>query len=393
MKEYSLDLHVHLGASLRGAPVKITASPRLNIKGIINGGMQRKGLDAVGIVDAASPRVLEDLDLLIKWGQLKEQDGGGLVTPGGEVIFLGSEVEATEAEGVAHYLAFFPYLEQIRAFSNALSVHITNINLSSQKANLSGEQLSQLVSEHQGVFFPAHAFTPFKSVYGSCASSLQQLLPDFEGRIEMLELGLSADTELASRFLELGGITFLSNSDAHSPEKIGREYNLIRMRELNFKELLLACRGMGQRRVVANYGLDPRLGKYHRTFCHQCQRACSSHQPPVLFCPEDDKHSITLGVLDRISQLTGEEEGEPGENPSYYYQLPLEYIPGLGKKRIEKLIKAFGSELRVLREAQLEELVEVVGRNIAEKILLARQNRLQLEAGGGGHYGSVTKGQ
>ncbi len=85
-------------------------------------------------------------------------------------------------------------------------------------------------------------------------------------KIPAIELGLSADTEIADKLKELAKYTFLTNSDAHSLPKIGREYNIIELEEANFKEILLALQRKDGRSITANYGLDPKLGRYHRTF-------------------------------------------------------------------------------------------------------------------------------
>ena len=115
---------------------------------------------------------------------------------------------------------------------------------------------------------PAHAFTPHKSVYGNCVRRLPEMFSKSTlKKIPAIELGLSANTEIADRLKELAEYTFLTNSDAHSLPKIGREYNIIELEKANFKEVLLALQRKEGRKISANYGLDPKLGKYHRTFC------------------------------------------------------------------------------------------------------------------------------
>ncbi len=87
--------------------------------------------------------------------------------------------------------------------------------------------------------------------------------------IDAAELGLSCDTDMASRVAELDPYTFLTNSDAHSLGKIGREYNEMLLKEANFTEFSLALKGKDGRKITANYGLNPKLGKYYRTACDQ----------------------------------------------------------------------------------------------------------------------------
>lgn len=391
MKVYAVDLHVHIGSSLQGHPIKITASPRLTLSSLIQGGMAVKGLDMVGVVDAACPPVLDDLDYLLGRGLLEEMKEGGFLTRQGQVLIPGSEIEVMEEGKMAHFLAFFPDMERISAYSQKLSHTMKNSHLSSQRTRLNLGQLQELVTAYQGIFFPAHAFTPYKSLYGSFTCSLSQVLPDGGASIQQLELGLSADTFLASHLGELQGVTFLSNSDAHSLEKMGREFNLLQMERPTFLEMQKALYQEEGRKVVANVGLDPRLGKYHRTYCQTCQSSFPQLDPPLFKCPMGP-HPVVMGVLDQVQALADLEGPSLDGRPPYHYQLPLEFIPGLGEKGRERLYGVFGSEREILHHALEEDLKEVVGRALAREIIRAREGKLPLTSGGGGFYGGVFRG-
>jgi len=89
---------------------------------------------------------------------------------------------------------------------------------------------------------------------------------------------------MASQLGELDEKAFLSNSDAHSLSKMGREYNIFEMEEANYEEILKAFKGIDGRKIKANFGLDPKLGKYHRTYCLVCDSVIKE-DPPVLKCP------------------------------------------------------------------------------------------------------------
>lgn len=239
--------------------------------------------------------------------------------------------------------------------------------------------------------FPAHAFSPHKSIYGNCVRRLDDAFPeDILDSLLAIELGLSADTDLADTISELRQYTFLSNSDAHSLPKIGREYNVMLLESASFDETIKALARRDGRRVVANYGLDPKLGKYHRTYCPRCDRTFQKETPPVLRCPECNSASVVRGVLDRIADIRDYPAPDhPVHRPPYRYQIPLEFVPGVGSKSIDKLISRFGSEMAVLHTAREEELAEVVGRKAAQLIIEAREGTLPLVAGGGGHYGKA----
>lgn len=394
MKRFIADLHVHLGRNSKGKVVKVTASPSLTLGSIVEECATRKGVDLVGIVDCACPQVIQDLRRLIGDGVLAEQADGGLRHKDRVTLILGAEIETAEpGGGVAHYLAYFPYLKHIEEFSGIIARHITNPELSTQRATLSCKQLAALVAATGGVFVPAHAFTPHKSYYGNVAPRLSRVFGAAEAEaIVAVELGLSADTALADRITELEGKTFLTNSDAHSLAKIGREYSAVELERPTFKELMLALRRKNGRRVAANYGLDPRLGKYHRSFCDACNRMAQG-PPPVAACEACGRsdHNFVKGVLDRIHEIGDRPQpSHPDHRPPYHYQIPLQFVPGVGPRTLDLLIQRFGSEMAVLHDAGREELSQVVGWEVSGRIVLAREGRLTLQAGGGGKYGKVT---
>lgn len=392
MAQYYMDLHIHIGASKAGNPVKITASRNLTFENIITEVYQRKGLEIIGIIDCAAPPVLADIEQMINVGELSLLAGGGYSYQDQVTVFLGAEVESKEPlGGIGHYLAFFATFEQMSEFSSIMSQYITNISLSSQMTFLPAREILQIVDSLSGILIPAHVFTPHKSIYGNCAASLKEVFSDnLDLKIKTIELGLSADTEMADHFSELEWRTFLSNSDAHSLPKIGREYNLIAVESPDFTHvfnILAGDREFGK--IVANYGLDPRLGKYHRSFCENCQTTLVG-QPPQKICSHCGSEKVIFGVWDRIVEIKDRQFSiSPDNRPAYYFQIPLEKIPGIGKKTLDKLISAFGSEMKVLHQADLAQLKDIVSNQVAENIVLAREGRLSLLPGGGGNYGKV----
>lgn len=386
--EYFADLHIHIGQAKK-RPIKITASRKLTLGNIYDYCVNKKGIDIVGIVDCASPYVLEELSEHFKAKEIRSLSGGGYIYKDKLTIILGAEIETTEATGAAHSIAFFPYFEQMKEFSQAISEYITNITLSSQKARLCAKGLLKIVESLGGELIPAHVFTPFKSFYGNCCDRLSSAFEGELDKIAAVELGLSADTDFADTIGELSAKTFLSNSDAHSLEKIAREYNKMELELPDFKNIFSALRGSDNNFIIANYGLSPELGKYHRTFCPACNYI-ASEAPPVKKCPVCHNEAVTIGVLDRIAVIADYKTPvHPESRPLYHYQVPLEFIPGMGKKTIEKLLLNFGTEMNVIHDADIAQLTEVVGQQRAESIILAREGKLELKVGGGGFYGKV----
>jgi len=386
-----MDFHVHIGRSNSGAPVKITASRNLTFANIARECKYRKGIDIVGIVDCASPEVINDISQLMNSGEMRPLKGGGLIYQDQVTIILGAEIETKEKDGgSSHQIAYFPYFEDIKDFSKVLSSLLTNVNLSSQNCGISAQEAFKIIDQIGGILIPAHAFTPHKSIYGNCVRRLGEMFTRSTlKKIPAIELGLSADTEIADRLKELAQYTFLSNSDAHSLPKIGREYNIIELEEANFKEILLALQRKEGRKIIANYGLDPKLGKYHRTFCEICNYTTTS-KPPIYKCEKCGSDKVVKGVFDRIVEIGDYQQSfSPSHRPPYFHQVPLEFVPGVGKKTLEKLFSYYGTEMHILHKASYQEISQVVGFKIAQNIILARKGLLKLSPGGGGRYGKV----
>jgi uncharacterized protein (TIGR00375 family) len=372
--------------------VKVTASKELTFANIAAECTDCKGIAIAGIVDCASPRVIADIDRLIAHGELEELPDGGLRYRDAVTLIPGAEFETTELDrGQSHHVSYFATVAQLKDFSALLSQYVTNIDLSSQACRMPAADLLRICDSVGGTFVPAHSFTPHKSAYGSCTRRLERMFPGAAlDSIPAIELGLSADAELADRIGELHSKTLVTNSDAHSLPKIGREYNTIEMQGASFAEVAMALRREGGRRVTANYGLDPRLGKYHRTVCEDCEWKALT-EPPVLVCQVCGSVRVTVGVLDRIVQIQDRPQPQhPPHRPPYHYQVPLAFVPNVGPVTLNRLINQFGSEMAVLHEASADALRQTVGARIADLILLARSGELPLLPGGGGEYGKAV---
>ncbi|MFF2179270.1 endonuclease Q family protein [Lysinibacillus sp. NPDC058147] len=385
MQDFYADLHIHIGRTSSGRAVKITGSKTLTLARILETASTRKGLDIIGIIDCHSPEVLDDMAEMIKQGELKELEQGGLrfqettLIPGTEI-----EIYDHHCRGPIHVLAYFPTLLLMKAFSNWMSNHMKNIHLSSQRIYCDGRTLQQKVHELGGLFIPAHVFTPFKSLFGKGVH--RSLTEVFDPQlIDAIELGLSSDTEMVSNIRELQAYTFVSNSDAHSLGKIAREYQKLRLSDANFTEFKMALHEQQGRAVIANYGLNPLLGKYHQTVCAKCGELLDNS---ATICTNCQSTQIIKGVATRIKELS-EQITDKRVRPPYIHQVPLDFIPGLGPKMMERLVQAFGTEMNILHRVTLEQLEQLVPYKIAKMIDLARTGQLAIEVGGGGIYGKI----
>lgn len=383
---YNVDLHVHIGRTKSGKPVKITASPSLTVENIFEKCIE-KGIDIVGIVDCAVPEILDELEDLVKNDVLKQLDGGGLIYKNKIVLQLVSEVEVGgELMGSPHLLCFLKDIKSMRVFSSILANHISNINISTQKCRLNSVEILKIVKDLDGFVVPAHVFTPYKSFYGSTTDRLSRIFKEHYDDIFAVELGLSSDTYLGDMISELSDKVFLSNSDAHSLQKIGREFNVFDLSCPNFESIKMMLKSRSG--ITRNYGLNPALGKYHRTFCLDCNNI-SQLNPPVHKCMHCGSKNVVLGVLDRIYEIKDQKTIHPSFRPKYIYQIPLEFIPGIGPKTMKKLLNEVGSEIYVLHEATFDQLSGCIGEKLAENIIDARHGNVKIKAGGGGKYGKI----
>lgn len=394
MIEVFADLHVHIGRSENNHPIKITAAKSLNFANIAKECNERKGIDIVGVIDCASPYVIEDIEKFLKTGEAFEIKDGGIIYKDKVCIILGSEIETSEIGldghcGSAHNLCYFPHLNDIKQFSKEMSNHIKNITLSSQRADISAYELIDIVKKYNGILIPAHCFTPHKSFYGNCTDRLEKIFKEKYKDVFAIELGLSSDTFLADTISELENKTFLTNSDAHSLPKIAREYNKILLEDISFKELLKALKNEDGRKIIKNYGMDPKLGKYHRTYCETCNKVIPGNAP-VFKCDTCDSKNITMGVYDRIEVIKDKEKTlSPKNRPEYIYQVPLGFIPGLGPKAINKLLEIFGTEMNILHNISKDDLESVIGLKNATNIINTREGKITVNSGGGGVYGKI----
>nr|WP_041808786.1 endonuclease Q family protein [Evansella cellulosilytica] len=386
-----MDLHIHIGRTNTGRSVKITASRNLTLMSVLNEALYRKGLDIVGIIDTHSPDVLKEILDLVTTGRAIEVEGGGVLYDKSLLLLLGTELEIydEQCKGPIHVLCFLPTIEAMSKFSSWCEKRLKNIHLSSQRIYTSGKELQRKVKELEGIFIPAHIFTPFKSLYGKGVD--YSLVEVFEPTlIDAVELGLSADTSMAVQIKELDRYSFVTNSDAHSSVKIAREHQVVQLDHVNFTEVKKTILGE-QGKIVKNVGLHPRLGKYFQTVCGKC--LSKMEKDNVCRCGST---SYIKGVSERVKEIATlqalkyrHEHTHKSSRPPYVHQVPLQFIRGCGPKTLDKLLSHFGNEMVVLHEAPVEDLKKVVPSNIANNIIKARLGKLEFEEGGGGVYGKV----
>ena len=255
---------------------------------------------------------------------------------------------------------------------------------------------------------PAHAWTPHFSVFGSESGfdSLEECFNSLTKYIYVIETGLSSDPAMNWRLSALDNITLISNSDSHSPHRIGREANIFEGKVVGYKALMEALR-LGKKapvsianRLVETIEFFPEEGKYHYDGHRNCQ---------VVLAPEETKkhknicpkcgRPLTVGVLNRVMKLADRPEGFVLEKAAPFRQLiPLEEIiaetfdMGVGTKTVEQeyqdLINRFGSEFKILLETEISEIA-AGNAQIGEAVKRVREGKVKIEPGYDGEYGKI----
>ncbi len=348
-----------------------------------------KGLMIVGTGDILNPQWEREL---IENAKRVEE---GTYERNGVRFLLTAEVEDSRR---VHHVLIFPSIETVHEMRERLRPYSNNIDTEGRPhLNLSAAETAELANDLDVLIGPAHAFTPWTSLYKEY-KSLKDAYKNT--KIHFLELGLSADSEMADMIKAHHRLTYLSNSDAHSPmaHRLGREFNRFKVEEVTFDEVRKAILKRGGRKIVLNAGLDPRLGKYHLTACSRCYTKYSLEEARALRwkCPKCGGR-IKKGVHDRILELKDTDE-RPKDRPPYLRLAPLAEIiamvigKGVETKAVrliwEHFLKEFGSEIRVLVDVPVESLARV-HEEVAKAVWAYRRGKLIVIPGGGGKYGEI----
>ena len=304
-----------------------------------------------------------------------------------------------------HNLIFAPSFEVVEAIRSKLS----NLGkLSSDGRPIFGftaRELAKMILDISGdcLIIPAHAWTPWFSIFGANSGfdSIEECFGEMSSHIHAIETGLSSDPEMNWRLSALDSITLLSNSDAHSPNRLGREANVFDC-ALDYWEIAETIRMKDQRKLLFTIEFFPEEGKYHYDGHRQCGVIFSPSQTKAsqYLCPKCHK-KLTVGVVHRVEELADRSEGFIPKNaiPSIHL-IPLEEIIAealgvrVGTKTVEaeyeRLIERGGSELRILLNATPDELVSFVPPHILDGIVRMRQGKVSIIPGHDGVYGKIN---
>ena len=253
----------------------------------------------------------------------------------------------------------------------------------------------------EALLIPAHIWTPHFSVLGAFSrfDSLEQCFGDLAVQIRAVETGLSSDPPMNWRVPALDGLTLVSNSDAHSPARLGREANLLETAR-TYPALVRAIRtGEGFGGTIEFF---PEEGKYHLDGHRNCGVCLTPEETAARdgVCPVCGK-KLTVGVEHRLEELAARPAGfRPPEAKPFESLVPLPEVIAdcmgfspAGKKTAaayEALLQALGPEFRILRETPIGDIAQAAGPLTAEGVRRLRQRQVELRAGFDGVYGTVT---
>ncbi|MBN1504440.1 MAG: DNA helicase UvrD [Candidatus Eisenbacteria bacterium] len=253
------------------------------------------------------------------------------------------------------------------------------------------------------MLIPAHAWTPWFSVFGANSGfdSLEECFEEETRNIHAIETGLSSDPQMNWRLSKLDDITLLSNSDAHSPSRLGREANVFDC-ELSYKTICDVIKKKDRKRLLFTIEFFPEEGKYHYDGHRNCGVVLSPEESRKLnkICPVCKK-SLTMGVCHRIEELA---DRMPGLTPEgaipFRHVIPLAEIvaEALGvapsaasvEREYMRIVKTFGSEFNVLLDRPLEELSRHVPCSVAEGVKRMRDGKVKIVPGHDGVFGKIS---
>ena len=400
------DLHIHsrfsMATSKEGTPENLDFWAR------------KKGISLIGTGDFTHPVWREELkerlvsegnglyrlrDAYVKEESRKFPGEGTRFVVSGEISSIYKKNGKTRK---VHNVILLPSLEAADAMAQRLE-KIGNIHSDGRPIlGLDSHDLLEMMLDvcPEGILIPAHIWTPHFSVLGAKSGfdSLEECFEELAPYIYALETGLSSDPAMNWRISKLDRYQLVSNSDAHSPSKLGREANLLDI-DCSYEGLYRAIQtGEGLEGTVEFF---PEEGKYHFDGHRKCGVSLSPVEAERLggICPVCGK-KLTMGVDHRVEQLADRAEGFVKKDGKKYESLvPLPEVISAcmgystASKKVqgcfEQMIQTLGTEFDILRNVPSEDIKSCAGERIAEGIENVRTGNVKRIPGYDGEYGKI----
>lgn len=423
------DLHIHSKYS-RACSQDLTPKN-------IGAWADKKGISIIGTGDFTHPKWLLELkeslaEIAPGLYQLKDKSAEAYFMLTTEMSSIYKQGEKVRRQ---HTLLFAPNFKAVDRFVAALEKKGANLKADGRPiTGIHCENLVKIALEADKDFLiaPAHAWTPHFGVFGSLSGfdSIEEAFGNEAENIFAIETGLSSDPKMNWQVSGLDKYSLISNSDAHSLRKIGREANVfeIQEKEISYNKIISAIKNKNSKEFLYTIEFFPEEGKYHLDGHGTCKFSCEPAKTKKLgnICPVCGK-KLLVGVLNRVDQLADHEYGfTPPSYIPFKSVIPLEEIiaevfnVGTGSKRVlevyEKMVgcvpppyssppkggnkkipllgweglgKGVYGEFAILLDLSEEQITKISSREIATAIMRVREGKVRVEGGYDGVFGKI----
>lgn len=392
--EFIADFHVHSKYSR-------ATSKDMDLDGLSNWA-KIKGVNLLGTGDFTHPMWFEEISKKLEKKTLGIYVYNGvnfiLTTEVCNIFYVGAKAKKI------HNIIFVSTLEAAKDISNQISSFGDITSDGRPILNLQPSRLVKtvLMIDKDALIVPAHIWTPHFSLFGANAGfdNIEECFEDETKNIFCLETGLSSDPLMNWRWSKLDRFSLISNSDSHSPSKIGREANVFDC-SINYNEIINTLKKKDTTRLKYTIEFFPEEGKYHWDGHRPCNVRLSPQEARQnnFRCPICGS-KVTVGVMDRVEKLSDRKEGFILESaPTFKHMIPLEQIiadaKGVGvdsnavQTEYQSMIKRLGKEFDILFRLTKDQLQKELPIKIATGILRVREGNVKILPGYDGVYGEV----
>lgn len=373
-------------------------------------GCERKGIQFVGTSDAFHPAWQKDIATLLEetgQGAFRLKDGSSKTS-----FLISTEISCIYKRAGkvrrVHHIILFPSVNALLRLTETLNARGCNLKSDGRPiVGIDSEELLKMTldADPECLLIPAHAWTPWFAIFGSQSGfdSIEECFGESSKDIYAIETGLSSDPLMNWRISTLDRVFLVSNSDAHSLDKLGREANVFEMKTPSYTELRRILVEHDTQKFLETIEFFPEEGKYHADGHLKCQYWCAPEETKKMkgVCPKCGK-PLTVGVLHRVADLADRppHPERPKASAQFRSIVPLAEIVasvlrvGSSSKRVAKevdrLLSDGRTEFGTLLDLPESELLPVTTPEIASAILAVRKGDVDVSPGYDGQYGVIT---
>lgn len=361
-----------------------------------------KGIELIGTGDFTHPLWFTELK-----SKLKQNESGLYEHDGVNFIFTCEVYNNFYVDGKSkriHNVIFAPSIDAVEELNKRLAGYGDLVSDGRPILNLSAKDLVKICLDVSAecLIVPAHAWTPHFSIFGSNSgfNTVEECFGEEAKNIHCLETGLSSDPAMNWRLSKLDRYTLISNSDSHSPHRIGREANVFNC-DLSYKAIIDAIKSKDKKKFLYTIEFFPEEGKYH----YDGHRNCKARVAPKdaiknrNLCPVCGR-KLTVGVMHRVEDLADRPEGTVPDNAiPFKHMIPLGQIiadaRGVGEatqsveREYTELVNKCKSEFNILLKMNEGGLKNQLPQKIADGVIRVRQGKVNILPGYDGEYGTV----